>query len=98
MLTANRSNSMLVKEIEADGISFYLYLLCNIFKNGYYLQLDSAFFRNAFLDLEMNQEQAMSILEFFLEESLYDMGLKQVILGKTIVIPHKNQIILQKDK
>ena len=32
-----------------DGISFYVYLLCNIFKNGYYLQLDTDFFRNIFL-------------------------------------------------
>lgn len=61
----------------SDGISFYLYLLCNIFKNGYYLQLDASFFRNVFFDLEMSREQAMSVLEFFLEESLFDMKLFQ---------------------
>ena len=59
----------------ADGISFYVYLLCNIFKNGYYLQLDADFFRNIFFNLEIDQERAMSILGFFLEESLFDMGL-----------------------
>lgn len=61
----------------ADGISFYVYLLCNIFKNGYYLQLDTDFFRNIFFNLEIDQERAMSILGFFLEESLFDMGLFQ---------------------
>lgn len=60
-----------------DGISLYLYLLCKIYKNGYYVQLDIEFFRNTYLDLGMNQEQVMQILEFFLAEALFDIELFQ---------------------
>lgn len=61
----------------ADGISLYLYLLCKIYKNGYYLQMDTDLFRNIFLDLGMDQEQVMQVLGFFLEKSLFDLELFQ---------------------
>lgn len=62
----------------ADGIAFYLYILCEVYKDkGYYLQADADFMDNAASDLGMNPEKIGQMLHFLLERSLLDSILFQ---------------------
>lgn len=61
----------------ADGITIYLYLLCEIYKNGYYLKIDDDFEFIISDDLNMNCEKVKQVLNFLLERSLFDNTLFQ---------------------
>lgn len=60
-----------------DGISLYLYLLCEIYKNGYYLQVDTDFLYIMSGDLKMSYNKVQQVLNFLLERSLFDSTLFQ---------------------
>lgn len=61
-----------------DGIAFYLYILCEVYKDqGYYLQADADFLDNAASDLGMSPEKIGQMLHFLLERSLLDGTLFQ---------------------
>lgn len=61
----------------ADGITVYIYLLCEIYRSGYYLQLneDSVYIFSD--DLRMSPEKVMQVLNFLLERSLFEYTLFQ---------------------
>lgn len=61
----------------ADGITIYLYLLCEIYKNGYYLKMDDDFEFILSDDLNMNCDKVKQVLTFLLERSLFDNKLFQ---------------------
>ena len=60
-----------------DGVSIYLYLLCEIYRAGYYLRFsdDSIYIRSS--DLAMSAEKVTQVLNFLLERSLFDNTLFQ---------------------
>ena len=55
-----------------DGIIFYIYLLCEIYKQGYYLQVDEDFEYIISDDLKIDQNKAKQVLNFLLSRSLFD--------------------------
>ena len=55
-----------------DGIVFYIYLLCEIYKQGYYIQVDDDFEYIISDDLKMDQNKAKQVLNFLLSRSLFD--------------------------
>ena len=55
----------------SDGITLYIYLLCEIYKNGYYLKIDDDFEFIISDDLNMNCEKVKQVLNFLLERSLF---------------------------
>lgn len=61
----------------ADGITLYLYLLCEIYKSGYYLKMDDDFEFIASDDLNMNSDKVKQVLTFLLERSMFDKQLFQ---------------------
>lgn len=61
----------------ADGIMIYIYLLCEIYKNGYYIQLDDDYEYIIADDLKMSSEKVKQVLKFLLERSLLDSKLFQ---------------------
>lgn len=61
----------------ADGITIYLYLLCEIYKSGYYLKMDDDFEFILSDDLNMNCDKVKQVLTFLLERSLFDNKLFQ---------------------
>lgn len=61
----------------ADGITLYIYLLCEIYKNGYYLQVDDDFEFIISDDLNMDSNKVKQVLKFLLERSLLDSKLFQ---------------------
>ena len=62
----------------SDGITLYIYILCEIYKdNGYYMQVDDDFIYTASSDLNMSSEKIGQMLNFLLERSLLDSTLFQ---------------------
>jgi len=59
----------------ADGITLYIYLLCEVYKNGYYLQIDDDYQYIISDDLNMDSNKVMQVLNFLLERSLFDSKL-----------------------
>ncbi|MCM1525157.1 MAG: DUF4373 domain-containing protein [Ruminococcus sp.] len=56
----------------SDGVLLYIYLLCEIYKNGYYLTFDDDFMYVVSADLGMTSEKIGLMLSFFLKRSLFD--------------------------
>ncbi len=60
-----------------DGIVLYLYLLCEIYRNGFYLILDDDWEFIISDDLSMDSNKVKQVLNFLLERSLFDNTLFQ---------------------
>lgn len=60
-----------------DGITLYLYLLCEIYKTGYYLKVDEDFEFIISDDLNMDYNKVKQVLNFLLERSLFNDKLFQ---------------------
>ena len=56
----------------ADGITLYMYFLCEIYKSGYYLKIDDDFEFIVSDDLNMDSNKVEQVLNFLLERSLFD--------------------------
>ena len=61
----------------ADGITIYLYLLCEIYRKGYYIQLDEDYYYIISDDLNMGSDKVKQVLKFLLERSMFDNTLFQ---------------------
>lgn len=61
----------------ADGITMYIYLLCEIYKAGYYLKANDDFMFILADDLHMSSDKVKQVLTFLLERSMLDKQLFQ---------------------
>lgn len=61
----------------ADGVAVYLYLLCEIYRAGYFLQFNEDILYIISDDLKMGAEKVMQIINFLLDRSLLDSKLFQ---------------------
>lgn len=61
----------------ADGITIYLYLLCEIYRAGYYIKFDDDMLYVISNDLKMSPDKVKQVLKFLLERSLLDSTLFQ---------------------
>lgn len=61
----------------ADGISLYIYLLCRIYKKGYYIKVNDDFEYILSVDLNMGADKVRQVLTFLLSRSLFDNTLFQ---------------------
>lgn len=64
-------------EYGADGITIYMYILCEIYKNGYYVIADEDFIDAMADELRMNTNKINLVLKFLLGRSLFDNTLFQ---------------------
>lgn len=74
---SDRKIKILKARYGADGITLYIYLLCEIYKNGFYLKLDEDFEFIVSDDLNMNSDKVKQVLTFLLERSMFDEQLFQ---------------------
>lgn len=74
---SDRKIKILKSRYGADGITIYLYLLCEIYRNGYYIRMDDDFYYIMSDDLNMNYDKAKQVLTFLLERSMFDKQLFQ---------------------
>ena len=61
----------------SDGVTLYLYLLCEIYKNVYYLKVDDDFEYIISDDLGMSPDKVKQVLAFLLSRSLLESTLFQ---------------------
>ena len=61
----------------ADGIILYIYLLCRIYKHGYYMKVNEDFEYLISDDLKMSPDKVKQVLTFLLSRSLFDNTLFQ---------------------
>ena len=71
----DRKIKMLRARFGADGIVVYLYLLCEVYKNGFFIKLDKDFEYIIADDLNMSEEKIQQIISFLAERSLLDSTL-----------------------
>ena len=75
---SDRKIKILKGRFGADGITYYLYLLCEIYKgHGYYLKVDEDFDYITSSELGMSPEKIGQMRKFLLERSLFDNKLFQ---------------------
>lgn len=75
---SDRKVKILKGRFGADGITYYLYLLCEIYKgHGYYLEVDEDFDYITSSELGMSPEKIGQMRKFLLERSLFDNKLFQ---------------------
>lgn len=69
---SDRKIKILKGRFGADGITYYLYLLCEIYKgHGYYLDVDEDFDYISSSELGMSPEKVGQMRKFLLERSLF---------------------------
>lgn len=56
----------------ADGIAIYLYLLCQVYREGYYTRVDADFKYMVSDDLNMASDKVEQVLAFLFERSMFD--------------------------
>jgi DnaD/phage-associated family protein len=69
---SDRKIKILKSRYGADGITLYMYLLCEVYKSGYYLKTDDDFLYIISDDLNMSYEKIRQIMNFLLERSLFN--------------------------
>lgn len=69
---SDRKIKILMARFGADGFTFYQYLLCEIYRDGYYLKADDDLAYIAGSDLNMDTDKIGQMLHFFLIRSLFD--------------------------
>lgn len=74
---ADKKIKILKSRYGSDGITLYLYLLCEIYKAGYFLRVDDDFEFIVSDDLDMSSDKVKQVLNFLLERSLFDNTLFQ---------------------
>lgn len=74
---SDRKIKILKSRYGADGITIFIYLLCEIYKNGYYIIVDDDFYYIVSDDLNMNSDKVKQVLTFLLERSMFDKQLFQ---------------------
>ena len=72
---SDRKIKILRARFGADGLTVYLYLLCEIYKTGFYIKLDKDFEFIIADDLNMSVEKIQQIIAFLSERSLLDSTL-----------------------
>ena len=56
----------------ADGIAIYLYLLCTVYREGYYTKADNDLIYVISDDLNMSSDKVQQVLAFLFERSMFD--------------------------
>lgn len=72
---SDRKIKILKSRYGADGITIFIYLLCEIYRNGYYIIVDDDFYYIVSDDLNMNSDKVKQVLTFLLERSMFDKQL-----------------------
>lgn len=86
---SDRKIKVLLGKYGADGITVYLYILTEIYKeNGYYLKKDKDFYFIASADLNMSSDKIEQIVEFLCERSMLD---KQLLVSDDVLTAHSIQ-------
>lgn len=74
---------MLLNRFGSDGFYFYIYLLCNIYREGYFLIWEKEWEEVALMELSMSREKVGQMRNYLLERSLFSKTLFQSVKALT---------------
>ena len=63
----------------ADGIAVYMYLLCEIYRSGYYIEYDEDLILDISDDLNLSEGSTTQIMNYLLSRSLFDETLAKSV-------------------
>lgn len=89
---SDKKIKILKSRFGVDGITVYLYLLCEIYRNGYYIEYDDDYTYIIADDLGMSGEKVKQVLSYLLERSLLTSIL---LLPVTVITSHGIQCRFQ---
>lgn len=89
---SDKKIKILKSRFGVDGITIYLYLLCEIYRNGYYIEYDDDYTYIIADDLGMSGEKVKQVLAYLLERSLLTSIL---LLPVTVITSHGIQCRFQ---
>lgn len=70
--SADNRIKILKARFGADGITIFIYLLCEIYRAGYFMRFDEDALFVVSDDLSMSSDKVKQVLNFLLERSLFD--------------------------
>lgn len=73
--TGSNDIKVIKSRVGADGIIIYLYCLCEIYKNGYYLQIDEDFYDIMSDDLKMSTDKLHGVMKLLCKRTMLDGNL-----------------------
>ena len=85
----------------ADGVAIYIYILCQLYREGYYTRADEDFIYITSDDLGMSPEKVNLVLNFLLERSMFDKQLfkaDKVLTGPGIQERWQNAVSVRAQK
>lgn len=96
----NKKIKVLKANFGTDGIAVYLYLLCEVYRNGFYLKVDNDFEYIIAADLNIKFEKVSEIVPFLTEHSLFDkeMFFKNKVITSKSVQQHFQTAIKERAK
>lgn len=62
-----------------DGIMVYIYILCEIYRNGYYIDYDEDLILDVSDELNISKNSTMQIMNYLLSRSLFDETLAKSV-------------------
>lgn len=71
-----------------DGIALYLYVLCRIYRNGYYARYDDDFEYVAAEELQMSVAKVKQVMTFLFSRSLLTKIVSKLVIPDTIITSH----------
>ncbi|MGN1456757.1 MAG: DUF4373 domain-containing protein [Acutalibacteraceae bacterium] len=86
---------ILMARYGSDGYTLYSYLLCEIFKEGYYIKIDEDFEYLVSSSLNIDCEKIVEIRDFMLERSLFDKKLfnsDKILTSKGIQLRYQQAV------
>ena len=72
---ANKTTKIIRAHYGAEGILMYLYILCDIYKNGYFTKVDNDYIDIISTDLGIAENTITEILKFLTERSVFDLSI-----------------------
>ena len=78
-----------------EGITVYIYLLCEVYRNGFYLKVDDDFIYIISADLNIKSETVAEVIPFLMDHSFFDKELferDKVITSKSVQRYFQNAI------
>ncbi len=75
---ADRKIKVLFARFGCEGVAFYLYILCEIYRDkGFFVNCDDEFLEVASVELQIERETLLRLLDFMVERQLIHGGLLQ---------------------
>ena len=96
-----KSTKIIKKHFGAEGIIVYLYILCDIYKKGYYVDIDEDYKDILSNDLHLTENKVNDLLDFYTKRGMFDLESyqnSQVLTSKEIQLLYQEAVKMRAKK